>query len=112
MCLVSNTDFDSLSPFNFINKNQLHAVSRTQQGRQREPSIKTLHSPLSAEFLEVLRVEWRNSTLRFVSTPEQSGNIYLNKYFISSSGDRTHKRRVAVTSLCPWATTASILITS
>ena len=30
--------------------NQLHAVSRIQQGRQREPSIKTLRSPLSAEF--------------------------------------------------------------
>ena len=31
-------------------KNQLHAVSRIQQGRQRELSVKTLHSPLSAEF--------------------------------------------------------------
>ena len=30
--------------------NQLHAVSRTQQGRQREPSVKTLRSPLSPEF--------------------------------------------------------------
>ena len=30
--------------------NQLHAVSRTQQGRQRELSVKTLRSPLSAEF--------------------------------------------------------------
>ena len=29
--------------------NQLHAVSRTQRGRQREPSVKTLRSPLSAE---------------------------------------------------------------
>ena len=37
--------------------NQVHAVSRTQQGRQREPSVKTLRSPLSAEFLEALRVE-------------------------------------------------------
>ena len=26
-------------------KNQLHAVSRTQQGRQRELSVKTLRSP-------------------------------------------------------------------
>ena len=32
------------------NQNQLHAVSRTQQGRQRESSVKTLGSPLSAEF--------------------------------------------------------------
>ena len=30
--------------------NQLHAVSRTQQGKQREPSVKILRSPLSAEF--------------------------------------------------------------
>ena len=36
--------------------NQLHAVSRTQQGRQREPSIKTLRSPLSAEY-------WRHCVL-------------------------------------------------
>ena len=32
------------SPFSFL------AASRTQQGRQREPSVKTLHSPFSAEF--------------------------------------------------------------
>ena len=30
--------------------NQFHAVSRTQQGRQREPSVKTIRSPLSVEF--------------------------------------------------------------
>ena len=35
---------------------QLHALSRTQQGRQREPSVKTLRSPLSAEF-------WRHCVL-------------------------------------------------
>ena len=29
---------------------QDHAVSRTQQGRQREPIVETLRSPLSAEF--------------------------------------------------------------
>ena len=29
---------------------QLQAVSRTQQDRQREPSVKTLPFPLSAEF--------------------------------------------------------------
>ena len=56
----------------FKNKkyNQLHAVSRTWQGRQREPSIKTLRSPLSAE-LEALHVEWQNSTPRLASTPER-----------------------------------------
>ena len=36
--------------------NQLHAVSRTQQSRQREPTVRTLRSPLSAEF-------WRHCVL-------------------------------------------------
>ena len=36
--------------------NQLHAVSRTVIGRQREPSVETLRSPLSAEF-------WRHCVL-------------------------------------------------
>ena len=35
---------------------QLHAVFRTQQGRQRQPSVNTLRSPLSAEF-------WRHGVL-------------------------------------------------
>ena len=34
---------------------QLHAVSRTQQGRQREPSVKTLRSPLSSEMNNYLK---------------------------------------------------------
>ena len=34
----------------FFYFNQLHAVSRAQQGRQSEPSVKTLRFPLSAEF--------------------------------------------------------------
>ena len=33
-----------------VKSNQLHAVSRTLQGRQREPSVKTLRSPLFAVF--------------------------------------------------------------
>ena len=37
--------------------NQLHAVSRIQQGLQSEPSVKTLRSPLSAEI-------WRHCVLR------------------------------------------------
>ena len=36
--------------------NQLHTVFRIQQGRQRELSVKTLRSPLSAEF-------WRHCVL-------------------------------------------------
>ena len=39
-----------------IKSNQLHAVSRTQQGRKREPSVNTLRSPLSAAF-------WRHCVL-------------------------------------------------
>ena len=53
--------------------NQLHAVSRTQEGRQREPNVKTLRSPLSAQFS--LCIEWQ-------STPERrNGNINLSKIF-------------------------------
>ena len=43
----------------------IDAVSRTEQGRQIEPSVKTLRSPI----LEALRVEWWNSMLRFALTP-------------------------------------------
>ena len=34
----------------YFKKKLLHAVFRTQQGRQREPNLKTIRSPLSAEF--------------------------------------------------------------
>ena len=37
-------------------KNHLHSVSRTKQGRQREPSVKTLRSSFSAGF-------WRHCVL-------------------------------------------------
>ena len=40
----------------YKNKNQLHVVSRTLQGRQREPSFKKLRSLLSNEF-------WRHCVL-------------------------------------------------
>ena len=50
-------------------------------------------------------IEWWNSTPLFASTPERrNGNINLNKYLISSSGDRSHNRRIKVTVL--WASTA------
>ena len=50
-----------ISPKVFIiikksNEIKLHAVFRTQQGRQSEPSVKILCSPLSAEF-------WRHYVL-------------------------------------------------
>ena len=40
---------------------QFHVVSRTQQGKLREPSARTLCFPLSAKFFEALRVLWQNS---------------------------------------------------
>ena len=54
-----------------IKINQLHAVSRTQQGRQREPSVKTLRSPLFAEF-------WRHCVL---SGRTQRRKLYINSKF-------------------------------
>ena len=43
-------------------------------------------------------VEWRNLTPLDASTPERRNrSINLSKYFISSSGNRTHNRRVTVT---------------
>ena len=84
-------------------KNLIHAVySRTQQGRQREPSVKTVGNgfPTFHRILEALRVEWRNSTPLYASTRNRNKNF--NKYFISSSGDWTHNRGVVVaTLLCP-----------
>ena len=73
--------------------NQIKIKSCTKQGRQREPSVKTLRSPPSSEFW--MRVEWRNSTPRFASTPERTNeNINVNKYFTSSSGYRTHNQSI------------------
>ena len=49
-----------------------------------------------------LRVEWQNSTPRLASTPERrNGNIHLSKYFISSSGDRTHNQSVLQSHFVP-----------
>ena len=52
-----------------IQKNQFYAVSRTQQGMQREPNDETLRSLLPGELWKHC-VEWRIST-RFTSTPER-----------------------------------------
>ena len=56
---------------------QFNAVSRTQQGKQREPSVKTLRSPFSVDF-------WRHCVLSggtYASTPEQRNeNIFFNKF--------------------------------
>ena len=66
--------FDALTTLN-----QLHAVSRTRQGRQREPSVKILRSPLSAEFWRhcVLSGSTQRRAPRHQS--EENGNINLSK---------------------------------
>ena len=52
--------------------------------------------------LKALRVEWQNSTPRLPSTPEQRNeNINLSKYFISSSGERTHNQSVLQSHFVP-----------
>ena len=87
--------------FKYI-KYQLHTVSRTQQGRQREPSVQTLRSPLSAWF-------WRHCVLRGRNQrralprhqSEENGNINLSKYLISSSGDRTHNQSILQSHFVP-----------
>ena len=66
----------SLACFNV--KNELHTVSRTQQSRHREPSIKTPF-PTFRRVLEALRVEWRNSTPQcfniFNTKPQKTYNL-------------------------------------
>ena len=51
IAIISLYYFDnSIDAIDIKKINQLHAVSRIQQGRQSEPNVKTLRSPLSAEF--------------------------------------------------------------
>ena len=70
-------------------------VSRTQQGRQREP-FRILRRGQEA---------LRKSTPRFASTLERRNeNINVNKYFTSSIGDRTHNQSILHT-LCLCART-------
>ena len=72
-------------------------------GRGNLMFLKTLRSPLSAEFWsDSLRVEWQNSTPRLASTLERRNvNINLSKYFISSSEDRTHNQSVLQSHFVP-----------
>ena len=70
-----------------IKKNQLHTVSRTRQGRQREPVLRHSSFFTLCRILEVLCVEWQNSTPRFPWTLERkNGNINLNKYYLLECG--------------------------
>ena len=47
-------------------------------GYEGEPNVKTLRSPLCAEFW--IHVEWRNSTPRFASTPKRRMEVYICLY--------------------------------
>ena len=77
-----------------IKSNKFHAVSRTQQGRQRKPSVKTLRSPLSAEFW-MHCVFSETQRLVFALEPERrNDNMNVNKHFISSSGDWTYNQSI------------------
>ena len=58
---------------------QLHAVSRTQQGRQREPSVKTLCFPLSAKF-------WRHCVLSGRTQHRDCPQILTNNKYILLPG--------------------------
>ena len=85
-----------------FSKNQLHTVSRTQQGRQREPSVKTLCFPLFAEFWRHCVLSGRTQRRALPATPERRNrNINLSKYFISSSGDRTNDHSVLQSHFVP-----------
>ena len=89
------SDHVSVPFFFFLWYITLKSVSFCFQGRQREPSVKTLRSPLSAEFWRHCVLSCRNQRRAFASTPERkNGNINLSKYFISSSADRTHNQSV------------------
>ena len=66
----------------YLYKFQLHAVSRTQQNRQRESYIKRFRSPFSAEFWIHFTVAELNDAL-FASTSERiNRNIHTYKYLI------------------------------
>ena len=54
----------------YINQNQLYAVSRTQQDRQEEPSVKTLRYPLSAEYWRHCMFSGGTQRPLFASIPE------------------------------------------
>ena len=77
-------------------------MSRTQQGKQREPSVKTLRFPLSAKFWRHCVFSGGTQRRAFASTPERRNeNININKYFFSSSGDRTHNQSILQSHFVP-----------
>ena len=71
------------------------------------PYVKILPSPFYEFTQKTLCVEWRYSIPRF---EHRNRNINLNKYFISLSGDRTHKPAASTAKrLCPCATTGLLI---
>ena len=60
----------------------------TQQGRQREPTVKTLRSLFSAKLWKHCVLTVGTQRRAFASVPERRNeNKNVNKHFISSSGD-------------------------
>ena len=80
-------------------KNQIHAVPRTQQGgrgnlvlRHSVPHFLPNSGGIACWVAELNATRHQN---------EEMKNINLNKYFISSSGDRTHNQSVLQSHLVP-----------
>ena len=69
-------------------------MSRTQQGRQREPSVKTLRSSLSTEF-------WRHFVLSGGTQRRALSRHQSEEMEIFSSGDRTHNQSTLQSHLVP-----------
>ena len=61
-----------------------HTIRQTEGTQCQHTPFPTFHG-----VLEALSTEWRNSTPK-----RRNGNINFNKYFISSSGDRSHNQSI------------------
>ena len=93
--------FDPHSWVWIIKKNQLHAVSCTQQGRQREPSDKTLRSPLSAELLFINIFIWSHHHLALALRQKPSVEFRYSTRNASKISAKSGARNVlTVGSLC------------
>ena len=66
----------------FLFPNQLHSVSRTQQGRQREHSNETFRSPLSTEIFEDCVLSGGTRRRTFALVPERSYENISTIYFL------------------------------
>ena len=77
---------------------RLHSVSCAQKGRQREPSVKTLFSPLSAEF-------WRHCVAFALRPKRRNRSINFKNILFPRVGIEPTTSRVYCHTLCPCATT-------